>query len=138
MPIERYSSGGIYEDVVGYSRVVVATGPGGRTGWTAGTTAMVHGEVLHPGDAYAQALVALQSAMFALERAGFARADVVASRMYLVHVARDADDVGRAHAEVLGAVRPAATMVGVAGLVDARMLVEVELVAWRPDEGPAA
>lgn len=138
MPIERFASGGIFEDVVGYSRVVVAVGHGGRTGWTAGTTAMVHGDVLHPGDAYAQALVAFQSALFALERAGFARADVVQSRMYLVDVARDGDAVGRAHAEVLGAIRPAATMLGVAGLVDARMLVEVELVAWHPEDDPAA
>ena len=55
MPVERFSSGGIYEDEVGYSRVVVASGYGGHTGWTAGTTAMVNGVVAHPGDAQAQA-----------------------------------------------------------------------------------
>lgn len=138
MPVERYSSGGIYEDEVGYSRVVVATGYGGVTGWTAGTTAMVNGAVAHPGDAYGQALVAFQAALFALERAGFARTDTVTTRMYVVGVAEHADAVGRAHAELLGHVKPAATMLGVAALVHPDMLVEVEVVAWRPADEPAA
>ncbi|HEX6887042.1 MAG TPA: Rid family hydrolase [Candidatus Nanopelagicales bacterium] len=138
MPIERYASGGPYEDQVGYSRVVVTHGIGGCTGITAGTTSLVHGALQHPGDAFAQALVALQSALFALERAGFSRSDVVQTRMYVVGIVEHADDVGRAHAEVLGDVRPAATMVGIAGLVDPQMLVEVELVAWHPDDDTAA
>ncbi len=138
MPIERFSSGGIYEDEVGYSRVVVTYGYGGSTGWTAGTTAQVNGAVRHPGDAYLQALVAFQAAIFALERAGFARTDTVMTRMYVVDLAAHADQVGRAHAEILGHVRPAATMVGVAALVDPQMLVEVEVVAWHPEDEPAA
>ena len=138
MPVERFSSGGIYEDRVGYSRVVVASGYAGATGWTAGTTAMVNGVVQHPRDPYAQALVAFQAALFALERAGFAVADTVATRMYVVDLPAHADAVGRAHAELMGAVRPAATMVGVAALVHPDMLVEVEVVAWRPDDEPAA
>ena len=97
MPVERFSSGGIYEDEVGYSRVVVASGYAGHTGWTAGTTAMVNGVVLHAGDAQAQAAVAFQAALFALERAGFSRADTVQTRMYVVDVAAHADAVGRAH-----------------------------------------
>lgn len=138
MPIERFASGGVYEDLVGYSRVVVAVGRGGLTGWTAGTTAMVGGVVMHPGDAYAQAVVAFQSALFALERAGFDRDDTVHSRMYVVDLVEHADAVGRAHAEVLGSTRPAATMLGVSALVDPGMLVEVELTAWRPQDDPAA
>lgn len=138
MSITRYASGGIFEDAVGYSRVVVASGCGGATGWTAGTTSLVKGVVQHPGDAYAQAVVALQAAVFALERAGFVHTHIVQSRMYLPDIARDAEDVGRAHAEVLGQVRPAATMVGVAALIDPDLLVEVELVAWRPEDGSAA
>ena len=138
MPIQRFASGGAYEDEVGYSRVVVAVGGCGRTGWTAGTTALVGREVLHPGDAYAQAMVALQSALFALERAGFDRDDTVGARMYVVDLVRDAEAVGRAHAELLGEARPAATMVGVTALVDPEMLVEVELTAWRAEDGPVA
>jgi enamine deaminase RidA (YjgF/YER057c/UK114 family) len=138
MPVERFASGGIYEDEVGYSRVVVASGYGGHTGWTAGTTSMVNGAVAHIGDAQGQAAVAFQAALFALERAGFSRADTVQTRMYVVDVAAHADAVGRAHAEIFGGIRPAATMVGVSGLVHPQMLVEVEVVAWRPQDDPAA
>jgi enamine deaminase RidA (YjgF/YER057c/UK114 family) len=138
MPIERFSSGGIFEDEVGYSRVVVASGCGGHTGWTAGTTAMVNGAVAHPGDPRAQAVVAFQSALFALERAGFSRDDVVQTRMYVVDVAAHAEAVGQAHAQIVGSIRPAATMVGVSALVHPQMLVEVEVVAWRPQDDSAA
>lgn len=138
MTIKRFASGGVFEESVGYSRVVVATGYGGSTAWTAGTTSLVNGVVRHPGDAYAQAVVAMQAAVFALERAGFARSHIVQSRMYVRDIAADAEDVGRAHAEILGEVRPAATMVGVAALIDPDLLVEVELVAWRPEDDPAA
>ena len=138
MSIERFSSGGIYEDSVGYSRVVVASGYGGHTAWTAGTTAMVNGVLAHPGDPGAQALVAFQSALFALERAGFSRSDVVVTRMYVVDIARHSEAVGRAHAQLFSAVRPAATMVGVSALVDPQMLVEVEVVAWGAEDEPAA
>ncbi len=138
MPVERYGSGGRYEETIGYSRVVVATGPGGSTGWTAGTTSMVNGVVQHPADAYGQAIVAFHTALFALERAGFSRSDTVQARMYVVGMADHATAVGRAHAEVLGEHLPAATMVGVAELIDPALLVEVELVAWRPGEDPAA
>ena len=138
MAVERFSSGGIYEDEVGYSRVVVASGYGGHTGWTAGTTAMVNGVVAHPGDPHAQAVVAFQAALFALERAGFTRADTVQTRMYVVDVTAHADAVGRAHSEIFDDIRPAATMVGVSALVHPQMLVEVEVVAWRPEDGSAA
>jgi enamine deaminase RidA (YjgF/YER057c/UK114 family) len=138
MPVERFSSGGIYEDEVGYSRVVVASGYAGHTGWTAGTTAMVNGVVLHTGDAQAQAAVAFRAALFALERAGFSRADTVQTRMYVVDVTAHADAVGRAHSEIFDDIRPVATMVGVSGLVHPQMLVEVEVVAWRPEDGSAA
>ena len=66
----------------------------------------------------------------ALARAGFAASDVVRTRMYLKH-AGDADAVGRAHSQLFDTVRPAATMVVAAGLVDPRMLVEVEVDAAR-------
>lgn len=138
MTVERFSSGGSYEDVVGYSRVVVARGHGGATAWTAGTTALVNGVVQHPDDAHGQALVAFNTALFTLERAGFAVADIVQTRMYVVDVARHGEAVGLAHSELLGQYRPAATMVGIAALIEPELLVEVEVVAWQPDEEPAA
>lgn len=138
MPVHRFASGGVYEDQIGYSRVVVAADGPARTGWTAGTTALVNGAVMHPGDAYGQTLVALQAALFALERAGFARADTVAVRMHVIDLADNAEAVGRAHAELFGEVRPASSMLGVSALIDPQLLVEVELTAWRSDPDPAA
>ena len=52
------------------------------------------------------------------------------TRMYVLRT-EDADAVGRAHAELFGEIRPAATMLAVAGFVDPGMLVEVEVVAAR-------
>jgi enamine deaminase RidA (YjgF/YER057c/UK114 family) len=138
VPVERVSSGGPWEDSVGYSRVVVTGGYGGFTGWTAGCTAMVGGVVQHEGDAFGQAMVAFQSSLFALERAGFARVDTIMTRMYVVNIKANAEFVGQAHHELLGTIRPAATMVGVSELIDDRLLVEVEVVAWRPDDNIVA
>lgn len=138
MAVERFGSGGEFEDSIGYSRVVATRGPGGDTGWTAGSTSLIGGGVQHPGDPYSQALVAFQSALFALERAGFGREDVVQTRMYVVDLPRHAAEVGRAHAELFGTVRPVATMVGTPALIDPGLLVEVEIVAWRSVDEPAA
>jgi enamine deaminase RidA (YjgF/YER057c/UK114 family) len=122
----RIGSGGPWEDVVGYSRAVVA----GPFALVSGSTATVDGQVAHPGDAHAQALVAFGVVERALAEAGFSLADVVRTRMYVRHV-RDTEAVGRAHAEVFGAIRPAATLLVVAGFVDPAMLVEVEVDAYR-------
>ena len=65
----------------------------------------------------------------ALEEAGASLRDVVRTRMYLVSL-EDEAAVGRAHAEVFGEVRPAATMIQIAGLVDARLRVEIEVEAY--------
>jgi enamine deaminase RidA (YjgF/YER057c/UK114 family) len=133
--VERWSSGGPWEDVVGYSRVVRA----GDRWLSAGCTATVDGVVQSPEDAYAQAHVAFGIALGSLADAGVATADVVRTRMYIVD-RTDAEPVGRAHAELFGDVRPASTLVVVAGLVDPAMLVEVEVEAYRPSRGagPAA
>jgi enamine deaminase RidA (YjgF/YER057c/UK114 family) len=122
----RISSGGPWEDAVGYSRAVVA-GP-----WVlvAGSTSTIDGEVRHEGDAYAQTLEAFGVVRRALEQAGLSLDDVVRTRMYVRDV-HDSDAVGRAHSELFDHVRPAATMVEVSGFIDPRMLVEVEADAYR-------
>ncbi len=123
---ERISSGGPWEDRFGYSRAVMA----GNTALVSGCTATVDGKVVHPGDPYEQARTAFQIALWALERLGLTRNDVIRTRMYITR-ADDADEVGRAHGSLFNHVRPAATMVVVAGLIDPRMLVEVEVEAYR-------
>ena len=125
-PVERYRSGGPWEESFGYSRAVSA----GPLVFVAGCTSVVDGLITHEGDPYHQALTAMRTAERALAEAGATLADVVQTRMYIVHN-HDADEVGRAHAEIFGAAPPAATMVVVDGLLDMRMLVEVEVVAYR-------
>lgn len=120
----RHSSGGPWESAYGYSRAV-------RTGdriVVSGCTAMVDDAVLHPGDAGAQMRVALDNALDAVIALGGRIGDVIRTRMYLVNRA-DCDPVGRVHGERFVDVRPAATMVLVAGLIDEQMLVEVEVEA---------
>jgi enamine deaminase RidA (YjgF/YER057c/UK114 family) len=125
------SSGGPYEARYGYSRAVAV----GDSCWVAGTTdAGPDGTSAHPGDASAQARAAYGIALAALAEAGFAIADVVRTRMYVVR-AEDAPLVAAINGELFGASRPAATLVRVAGLIDPSLLVEVELEARRGGGG---
>ena len=126
MSVIRLGSGTPWEGIVGYSRVVVR----GDAAWVSGTTSVVGGAVLHPGDAGAQARQALATIRESLERAGFTLADVIRTRMFVTDISRW-EEVGRAHAEVFGDVRPASTMVQVAALIDSEMLVEIEADAVR-------
>jgi enamine deaminase RidA (YjgF/YER057c/UK114 family) len=121
------SSGGPYEARYGYSRAVAV----GDACWVAGTTdAGPDGTSLHPDDAAAQARAAYAIALDALAEAGFAAGDVVRSRMYVVRPI-DAPVVAAVNGELFGGVRPASTIVQVAGLIDPSLLVEVELEARR-------
>lgn len=120
----RLSSGGPYEARFGYSRAL-------RTGdriLVSGCTSVVDGQVRHPGDAAAQMRVALDTAIEAVRSLGGSAGDVVSTRMYVVNRS-DCEPVGAVHGERFGQVRPAATMVLVAGLIDEAMLVEIELEA---------
>jgi enamine deaminase RidA (YjgF/YER057c/UK114 family) len=125
--IERFGSGGPWEDLVGYSRVVVA-GP-----WliTAGCTATVEGRVVHVGDAGGQAREAFTIALTALAGAGATVADVVRTRMYIRDRA-DSSAVTGAHAEFFRDVRPVTALYVVAGFLDPDHLVEVEVEAYKP------
>jgi enamine deaminase RidA (YjgF/YER057c/UK114 family) len=126
----RVSSGAPWEQVVGYSRAVAA----GDHVWVTGCTSIVDGEVVHDGDAYAQTVQALRNVEWALVRAGASLADVVRTRIFVTDIARW-QEYGRAHGEAFGATMPATSMVEVSGLIDPRMLVEVEAVAYRPGVG---
>ncbi|MFG1837707.1 RidA family protein [Micromonospora sp. NPDC049175] len=128
MTVTRLSSGGPWERIYGYSRVVRA----GDRAFTSGCTATVDGRVVHVGDAAAQTAQALRIGLDALAEVGAEPGDVVRTRMYVTD-RRHADEVGRAHNVVFGAVRPAATLVVVAGLLDPEHLVEVELEAYLGD-----
>ena len=123
----RISSGGPWEASAGYSRAVVV----GDACYVSGTTdAGPDGRSRNPGDAGAQARAVFTIIERALGEAGFGLADVVRTRMFVVRI-EDAPAVTAVHGELFAEVRPAATLVGVAALVDPSLLVEIEAEARR-------
>jgi enamine deaminase RidA (YjgF/YER057c/UK114 family) len=131
-PRRHVSSGGPWEARFGYSRAIVV---GSRCHVSGTTDAGPDGRSRHPGDAAAQARAVLEIIDAALTEAGFRRADVVRTRMYIVDPA-DAPAVGVVHGEWFADVRPAASMVIVASLIDASLRVEIEVDADRSEASP--
>lgn len=122
---QRVSSGAPWEPIVGYSRAVRA----GRHVHVAGTTATdAAGAAVGIGNPYVQAKHILEKIGAALADAGASFTDVVRTRIYVTDISRW-EEVGRAHGEVFGDIRPAATMVEVSRLIAPDLLVEIEVEA---------
>ena len=130
---QLHSTGTEWEARVGYSRAL----RDGRHVFVAGTLG-VGPDGQPPDGAYAQSIAALERIRGALEAVGASFADVVRTRMFVVDVEANQHDVGRAHQEAFGDVRPASSMIGVAGFVGPAFLVEIEVDALLAEDAPTA
>jgi enamine deaminase RidA (YjgF/YER057c/UK114 family) len=123
MERQRFTSGAVFEERVGYSRAVRV----GDHVWVSGTAPIMPGDADPPATAYEQAQVCIGIIERALQEAGASLDDVVRTRIYVTDASL-IDDVGRAHGEAFATARPATTGV-VTGLLDPRWLVEIEAEA---------
>lgn len=123
---QKISSGGPWEASIGYSRATVA----GPHVFVSGSTATIDGKLQHEGDAYRQTLTAFEVIVKALTEAGHSLGDIVRTRMYLAN-SSDMDAVGRAHGELFGDIRPAATMIAGIEFINPAMLVEIEVDSYK-------
>ena len=123
----RVSSGGPWEATACYSRAIVV----GDDCWVAGTTdAGPDGRSLHPDDMAGQTRAVFDIIQRALVEAGFAFSDIVRLRMLVTDMTRK-DELMAVQSERFRDIRPAATLVEVSALIDASLLVEIEVDARR-------
>ncbi|MEE9173485.1 MAG: RidA family protein [Thermoplasmata archaeon] len=129
MERERVTTDTPWEARVGYSRAV-RVGPHVHVSGTTATDS--EGKIVGKGNAYQQTVQAIRNIRAALEGIGSGLQDVVRTRKYVTDI-EAWEEVGRAHREAFGEVRPAATMIEVRRLIDPDMLVEIEVDAVRPE-----
>jgi enamine deaminase RidA (YjgF/YER057c/UK114 family) len=123
--ITRFSSGAKWEDIVGYSRAVKA----GNRVIVGGTTAVdVNSQLVGKGDAYLQTKFILQKIEKYLALAGAKPENVVINRIYVTDISKW-EDIGRAHAEFFGSIKPCCNMIEVKSFIHPDMMVEIETEA---------
>ncbi|NNF21557.1 MAG: RidA family protein [Saprospiraceae bacterium] len=126
MERKNHTTGAPWEDIVGYSRAVQI----GNLFEISGTTAVRDGKIVHVNDAYGQTKRIIEIASDVLAKAGMSLNDVIRTRIYVTDISQW-EEIGRAHGEAFRNIKPASTMIEVSGLVDPKMLVEVEFTAYK-------
>jgi enamine deaminase RidA (YjgF/YER057c/UK114 family) len=126
MPRRLISTGSPFEKTSGYSRVVVD----GDFAFVAGTTGYDYATMTMPADITSQSRNCFKTIEAALKEAGFAMADIVRATYYITD-ARDANAHLAVCGEVLGDIRPAATLLVVVSLLKPEMKIEIEATAKR-------
>ena len=121
----NYSSGAIWEAIVGYSRAVKI----GNTIEVTGTVAVNdYNEVVGKGDAYLQTSFIISKIEKVLQGAGASLKDVVRTRMFVTDISRW-EEYGKAHGEFFKDILPCTSMIEVKGLIDPAYLIEIEATA---------
>lgn len=120
----KYSSGVIWEDIVGYSRAVKVN----DRLLISGTTSIVDGKIIGEGDPYLQTKTIIDKLEIVLHQAESKLEDIVRLRVYVTNISRW-EEVGRALGETFKKIKPAQTLVAVSALVDPKMMVEIEAEA---------
>ncbi len=126
MERQNISSGAPWEDVVGYCRAVRM----GNIIEVSGTAPVMDGKVVGESG-YDQAIVCLQIIEASLIKAGASLENVVRTRMFVTDISQW-EEYGRAHGEYFAEIKPATSMVEVSGLIDPKMLIEIEATAVIP------
>ncbi len=128
---KNFSTGAKWEDIVGYSRAVQVDNQLEVTGTVAVDD---KGLLVGRDDFYQQTKFVLAKIIRVIEAAGFSRNDVVRTRIFVTDISKWSD-VGRAHQEAFGAIKPATTMVEVSALIAPEFLVEIEASVIRSETG---
>lgn len=127
---KNFSTGAKWEDIVGYSRAVLV----GNQLEVTGTVAVnKKGELMGPDNAYEQTRFILQKIEGVIREAKFSMEDVIRTRIFVTDISRW-EEVGRAHQEYFGKIRPATTMVEVKALIAPEYLVEIEVSAVKESD----
>jgi enamine deaminase RidA (YjgF/YER057c/UK114 family) len=126
MPRRLISTGSPFEKLAGYSRAVID----GDFAFVAGTTGYDYATMTMPADVTSQSRNCFKTIEAALKEGGFSMADIVRATYYITDPA-DADAHLAVCGEILGDIRPAATLLVVAGLYKAEMKIEIEVTAKR-------
>lgn len=118
------SSGAVWEDLVGYSRAVRI----GNQIEISGTTSVDGATIIGKGDLYSQTIFIFQKIEKTLIEAGASINDVVRTRMYVTDISKW-EEAGKAHSEFFKDIKPASSMIGISGLINPELLIEIEVTA---------